>query len=61
MLDQMTACDLAHMLRVKYGDEAVNVVTNRERVARESGREDEAEDWERVRKILRDGRAPPRS
>jgi len=61
MLDQMTAHDIAHMLRDQFGDNAINVATKKERDARDNGRASEADDWVQVRQILREGRSPVRS
>lgn len=61
MLDSNSTHNMVQVLRDRFGTNAVNVATRKEREARSAGRESEANDWARVRGVLREGRTPIQS
>lgn len=61
MANLESVLETARMLRDHFGAEAINVASKRQRKAIEEGRENEANDWERVRKVLRESRGPVES
>ena len=61
MLDSNSTHNMVQVLRDRFGSNAVNVATKKEREARLAGRDHEADDWARVRGVLREGRTPIQS
>lgn len=59
MTDATTAHKMARIFAERYGDRAALEVNRRERKARESGMDHEAEDWHRVRQTLEIMKGPP--
>lgn len=61
MVDLNSAHEHARLLRDQFGADAVNVATKKEQDARDAGRDGDADDWARIRKILRESRTPRES
>jgi len=61
VVDSETRHQMAEVLRESFGDKAAFEAARREREAREAGQQQEAENWQEVRKLLKEQSGPPES